>query len=67
MVGNGPQVGKRPLQSPHAVKAKQIMYYINKDNKHICMLGALQRERSQGGPQRPQDPLETENTKKKGL
>ena len=28
------------------------------------MLGALQRERSQGGAQRPQDPLETENTKK---
>ena len=29
------------------------------------MLGALKRERSQGGAQRPQDPLETENTKKR--
>ena len=28
------------------------------------MLGALQHERSQGGAQRPQDPLETENTRK---
>ena len=28
------------------------------------VLGALQRERSQGGTQRPQDPLETENTRK---
>ena len=29
-----------------------------------CMLGALQRARSQGSAQRPQDPLETENTQK---
>ena len=37
MVGNAPQVGDRPIQSPRVVEAKQrTIYYINKDNKHIC-------------------------------
>ena len=31
----------------------------------VALLGALQRKRSQGSAQRPQDPLETENTQKR--
>ena len=35
-----------------------------KPHATVFLLGALQRERSQGSAQRPQDPLETENTQK---
>ena len=33
--GDIPQVGKRPIQSPNATKAKQELDYINKDNRQI--------------------------------